>query len=235
MALITKIPESIGDDSILAIDEFLVERQVVTGTDTAGFRFSVGTKIRIIGSGNIYTNSARTSSVGKNVTVSNEAQEYYFGLDVTKFAVKSKYSILTFKIVNGEARNYKVKYDFKYDSTIFYIRLVYAADLNIEALSGKPLLAILNACGSNVTGNIGNMAASNALNEVYCVATNMEGTMADFGTKFKNLTSLDIHGSYGITGTASDFEAAARAAGRNSGTCIVHDAANTTTTINFGS
>lgn len=235
MALITKIPESVGDDSILAIDEFLVERKLVTGSDPVSFRFAVGTKVRVIGDGNIFTDSGRTTSAGKVITVSSESQNYYFGLDVTKFAVKSKYALASLKILNGDARNYVVKYDFKYDSTINYLRLVYAANLNIESLSGKPYLSILNACGANVTGNIGNMAASAVLNEVYCVATNMEGTMTDFGTKFKNLTSLDIHGSYGITGTASDFETAARAAGRNSGTCVVHDAANTATTINFGS
>lgn len=231
MALVTTLDEAVTDNSILKIDEFSVDVEPVEN-DPIAFRFAVGTKVRVIGDGEFYTNSARTTSAGTSFSVADEAQAYYCGSSVTKFAVSNKYNMLSFKILNGEARNYVVNYDFAYDDYLYYLRTVYASRIDIKALSRKSALEIVSLGGHDVVGAIANMVDSYNVKELTLYRTDVEGTMTDIGSRFNKLTSLSVVGSP-ITGTAADFKAASRSAGRTSGTCSVIDSQNNSTIVDF--
>ena len=231
MSLITILDSSVSDDSILKIDEFSVDVDPVEN-DPISFRFAVGTKVRVIGDGAFYTNSARTISAGSSFTVANESQNYYCGATVTKFAVSGRYSLLSFKFLNGEARNYVVNYDFEFTSNLYYIRMAYASRMNVKALSNKSALEIVSLSGSGTTGDMANVENSTNLKELTLYRTAASGTMTDLGGRFTKLTLLSVTGS-AVTGTAADFKTAARAAGRVTGTCTVTDASNMTTVVDF--
>lgn len=231
MSMIKILDSEVSDNSLLNIDEFSVDVTPAVN-DPIYFRFEVGTKVRVIGDGEFYTNSGRTTSAGTSFTVADEAQAYYCGSTVTKFAVSGRYSILSFKILNGEARNYVVNYNFEFDTRLYYLRTVYASRLDIKALSNKSALGIVSLGGTGVTGEIANMVNSYNTQEITLYRTAVSGTMSDIGGRFTKLTALSVVGSP-ITGTAADLKAAARAAGRTTGTCSVIDASNQSTTVDF--
>jgi hypothetical protein len=234
MSLITKLDSSVSNSNLLKLDEFLVERTPVSN-EPVYFRSSSGTKIRIIGNGQMYSDSTKTTSLGQSFTFTSNNESVYFSDDVTKIAVSSKYGISNFRVLGGDARNFKTRYDFKYDSALNYLRLLYTADLDIKELSNKEYLQNIQIYGSGAIGNIGELVGIPELYELACSYTGVVGTLSEIGSISKMLITVALTGSSGITGTVNDFGDAQLAIGRSSGSCIVRLPENVQNTITFSS
>lgn len=234
MSLITKLDNSVSNSGLLKIDEFLVERTPISN-EPVYFRSASGTKLRIIGDGQMYSDSSKTTSLGKSFTFTSNSESVYFSDDVTKIAVASKYGISNFRVLGGDARNFKTRYDFKYDSALNYLRLLYTSDLDIKELSNKVYLQNIQIYGNGAVGNISELVGIPLLYEFTCSYAGVVGTLSEIGSISTALATVVLTGSVGITGTVEDFGDAQLAKGRSSGSCIVRLPNNVQKTITFSS
>lgn len=234
MSLITKLDNSVPNSGLLKLDEFLVDRTPVSN-EPVYFSSASGTKLRILGDGEMFSDSAKTTSLGQSFTFTSDSESVYFSDDVTKIAVASKYEISNFRVLGGDARNFKTRYDFKYASKLNYLRLLYTADLDIKELSDKTYLQNIQIYGAGAVGNISELVGIPLLYEFTCSYTRVVGTLSEIGSIGNELTTVVLTGSAGIAGTIENFGDAQLAKGRSSGSCVVRLPNNVQKTITFSS
>lgn len=189
--LITKLNDSVQNDSLLRIGEFSIKVSKVESPTADSQRFSVlNTKdcqLRIIGDG-YFTNETLTENKGKVIDIAaNAGTLVYYSNGDYEIAVSEKYSLTSIGIhLSTDWKNFKGKLSF-----------------DIESLKYSPNIIQLFLDKTQVTGDIAVFGKMNSLRVARLMNTQITGDIAVFG-KLTGLTGLELSDT-NVTGDIAVF------------------------------
>lgn len=236
-ALITKLPSSVSDDSMIRLGEAKFSFNLDSSVSAAARKIRVfstsgsSVKCRIVGNAH-FTDSSLTSDLGQELTVTaNTNYDIYISDGEGFFFVNndgSKNNIQTLNL--GDATTYLYKYEggflnefntynlniARVDMTGFSIDDVFCAE--------SPRYTNINIARTGIGGNTDVFVEDDFLTQFVAGGTALEGDILNFD-KFKNLTTLQIQNIPGesrsnckISGTVESLLDSIYSKGRTSGT-----------------